>query len=120
MEKRLISIGSVFMAIGVALGAFGAHALSAILVENDRQDTWETAVLYHFVHSIGILLTGLLASQKSVSTQKRASQFFIAGILFFCVPLYVLSLTQMNWLGAIAPIGGTSSIVGWLWLAFRK
>ncbi|MFN0068394.1 MAG: DUF423 domain-containing protein, partial [Limisphaerales bacterium] len=40
---------------GVALGAFGAHALKDALATRGSIATWQTAVLYHLVHSVALL-----------------------------------------------------------------
>ena len=42
---------------------------------------------------------------------------FIAGILIFSGSLYILTLTDTGWLGAITPIGGVAFILGWIFFA---
>src|SRR5688572_27176914 len=96
----------------VALGAFGAHGLSAILHRHDTAEIWETAVLYHLVHTIVMLF---LARTKP--WQPGPWLCFFAGILIFSGSLYVLAATNTRWLGAITPFGGLSFLAGWLWLA---
>jgi uncharacterized membrane protein YgdD (TMEM256/DUF423 family) len=49
-------VAAVFGFLGVALGAFGAHGFHDLLERNGRVATWETAVLYHLVHS-AVLVT---------------------------------------------------------------
>ncbi|MBI3319989.1 MAG: DUF423 domain-containing protein, partial [Candidatus Omnitrophica bacterium] len=46
--------GSLLMFLGVALGAFGAHGLKAIL-SVEAQEIYRTAVLYHLIHGLGLL-----------------------------------------------------------------
>jgi len=100
--------------LGVALGAFGAHGLEEILLQNDRTATWDTAVFYHLVH-VPVLL--LLSGRSSVARGPWWS-FFI-GILIFSGTLYLLSLTNVRWLGAITPLGGVAFLVGWGWLGWK-
>ena len=109
MPKKARTAAAILGATGVALGAFGAHALKAMLEANDRIDTWETAVFYHLVHSLALLI---LSTQPSM----RRSTFycFVGGVAVFSGSLYILCLSGLNWLGAITPIGGICLIAGWL------
>jgi uncharacterized membrane protein YgdD (TMEM256/DUF423 family) len=40
----------------------------------------------------------------------------IAGIVLFSGSLYVLSLTEVRWLGAVTPFGGVAFIAAWVCL----
>lgn len=118
-NKKLIALGSLLLALGVGLGAFGAHGLESILIENSRVDTYNTAVLYHFIHGIGIMLAGTLKMKNANITVL----LFTVGIVCFSGSLYTLSLTNTVWLGAVAPIGGMAFIIGWIslaWQAYKK
>lgn len=97
------------------LGAFGAHGLEKILTENGRVDTWHTAVLYHLVHTVVLLFITQRPTFKSCHWW-----CFFTGILIFSGSLYILSITNIRWLGAITPIGGVLFLVGWGLLAFQK
>ena len=99
--------------LAVALGAFGAHGLEKLLTANDRIDTWETAVLYHFVHT---LIMVLVASRDPLPRGPWIS--FLVGIAIFSGSLYLLAITNLRWLGAITPLGGLALIAGWLALAW--
>ena len=109
IPKKARTAAAILGATGVALGAFGAHALKAMLEANDRIDTWETAVFYHLVHSLALLI---LSTQPSM----RRSTFycFVVGVAVFSGSLYLLCLSGLNWLGAITPIGGICLMAGWL------
>lgn len=106
-------------AIAVIIGAFGAHALKPYMTTTELQ-TFETGVKYHFIHSLGILLIGLLYSFHRNKKLISAGYFLFAGILFFSFSLYLLALRETlgitNWtfLGPITPLGGFCFIVGWL------
>lgn len=103
----------------MGLGAFGAHGLEAILVENGRLDTFQTAVNYHFYHTLVLLGIGILASVKPQWKGFSITAWcMILGILIFSGSLYVLSLTGITWLGATAPLGGLSFILGWCSLVY--
>lgn len=106
--------GSLFGALGVMIGAFGAHALKTILEAHQRVDTFETAVRYHFIHAIVLLVLGLLMTRTDSRWFVYSGYGFILGILIFSGSLYVLSLSGVSKWGALAPIGGLAFILGWL------
>lgn len=117
--KTILVIAGVCGALAVGLGAFGAHGLEPVLIKNGRLDTFETAVNYHFYHTLGLLGLGILALYKpDWKYISSAAWAMVLGILIFSGSLYVLSLTGITWLGAITPIGGIGFIVGWLLLAY--
>lgn len=119
MKLSFVSVASVLGFTGVALGAFGAHALEA-MVSPDRLGTWSTAVDYHLFHTVVILaLSGLFKGVQSPWLH-RALVAFIAGIVVFSGSLYVLVLTGIGFLGAITPIGGLLFLVGWLCALFAS
>ena len=107
-------ISAAFGFLAVALGAFGAHGLKTILVQNGRTDNWETAVLYHLVHSVVMLA---LSSRETLSIW--AWRLFAAGVVIFSGSLYALALSNVKILGAITPIGGVCLLGGWLTLVIK-
>ena len=117
MAKLFITLASLSGMLAVVLGAFGAHAL------RDKLDTyalgiWETAVQYHFYHSLALLAVGIIAlSQPQTAMLKASGWLFLLGILVFSGSLYLLGLSGVRWLGAITPLGGLAFIAGWACLA---
>ncbi len=116
--NKLIKTGAILAALGVALGAFGAHKLKE-LVDPSALATWETAVKYQMYHALGILLAGIIYSQNHVKTVKTSAWLMLAGICCFSGSLYFLSLRNILpfsvlWLGPVTPIGGVLFILGWL------
>jgi uncharacterized membrane protein YgdD (TMEM256/DUF423 family) len=111
-SSTALRIAAVFGFLAVALGAFGAHSLHSLLVQNQTAEIWEKAVFYHFIHAVMLFV---LAGR----TPFRQGPWlcFLAGIVIFSGSLYLLALTNLRWLGAITPIGGVSFLAGWLWLA---
>jgi uncharacterized membrane protein YgdD (TMEM256/DUF423 family) len=98
-------------ALGVALGAFGAHGLKQTLDLHQTGGIWQTASLYHLLHSVALLS---LCSRSPVP--KAPFWCFSIGILIFSGSLYALALTNIKPLGAITPVGGLLLIGGWLLL----
>lgn len=120
MGNRFLKISFLLGALATALGAFGAHALKE-MVDEKSLHTYQTAVLYHFIHLIALSVSGLLIKQQTNTWLVRAGYFFIAGIFLFSGSLYTLVFlkaagTDLNWLGAVTPLGGISFIAGWLCL----
>lgn len=118
-RSATICAAAVLGFLGVALGAFGAHALKDMLVANERLATWETAVFYHLVHAVAILATYGLP----IAWRRLIGFCWIVGVIIFSGSLYVLCLTGIGWLGAITPLGGLALLAGWLvlgWAAFRR
>ena len=121
MYRKALVTGSVFAALAVILGAFGAHALKQVL-EPDQLQTFETGVKYQFYHSFALLATGIIYASFPFKQVKLASTFFITGILLFSGSLYAITLLKMNGqvglggVGIITPIGGLFFIAGWLLL----
>lgn len=116
MSKLFLSIGAISAALAVMLGAFGAHGLKSRLAA-DMFEIFETGVQYHFYHSLGLLIIGLLALHLPDSSYlKWAGWLMLAGIVIFSGTLYILSISGITWLGAITPIGGTAFIVAWILL----
>lgn len=100
--------------MGVALGAFGAHALRA-RVTPEMLAIWQTGVLYHLIHALVLLALALYARATGADI-RWASRFFLAGILVFSGSLYALVLSGARILGAVTPLGGVALLIGWGWV----
>ena len=102
---------------GVALGAFGAHALKATLTIRGTLSLWQTAVLYQLVHSVALLA---LAGWTGGSTQTPwIARCWAAGVVFFSGSLYWLALGGPYFLGPVTPLGGVAFLAGWLLIAWN-
>ena len=117
--KLFILLGALAGAAGVALGAFGAHALKARLTP-DQLAVWQTAVQYHFWHALALVAIGIVAAVAlpGSTTLRWAGWLMVAGLVLFSGSLYVLVLSGARWLGAVTPFGGTAWIAAWLLLAW--
>ena len=98
--------------LGVALGAFGAHALKGVLEFHHSRDLWNTAVLYHLVHAPVLLWLG-----RASVVAWSPFLCMTLGILLFSGSLYALALTGVSIIGAITPVGGLLLMSGWLLIA---
>jgi uncharacterized membrane protein YgdD (TMEM256/DUF423 family) len=120
MYKQAMTAGALFAAIAVILGAFGAHALKAIM-HPEQLMIFETGVRYQFYHSFALLIAGIAYLSFPSKHLKQASSFFIIGILLFSGSLYAMTLlstqgVSLGPVGIITPIGGLFLIVGWILL----
>lgn len=116
--KIFVVTGAVAMALGVMLGAFGAHGLKNRLAP-DLLAVFHTGVEYHLYHGLGLLLVGILIQQfPAVAGLRTGGWLLLAGLVIFSGSLYLLALTGVRGLGAITPIGGTAFIAGWGWIAW--
>ncbi len=113
-----IRVGALLAALGVAMGAFGAHGLKARLTP-DLLEIYKTAAFYHLIHALAIVLVGVLALQRPNFPARSISLLFTVGVLLFSGSLYALAITNIRILGAITPIGGVCFIVAWVLLALK-
>jgi uncharacterized membrane protein YgdD (TMEM256/DUF423 family) len=129
LTKYFISIAAFLGAVTVALGAFGAHALKAVL-SPAALTTYETAVRYQMYHVVALLFTGILLQKASSSKQQkllnRAGLFFIDGIVLFSGSLYFivakpfLGIEGLPWVGIITPMGGLLWMIAWVLLGLSQ
>ena len=106
------------MALAVAFGAFGAHVVEDMLTP-DRFDVYQTAVQYQFYHAIGLLVIGAFSLRFNEESKwfGWGGYSLLAGVCIFSGSLYILTLTDTGWLGAVTPLGGVAFIVGWIFFA---
>ena len=114
--KTVLIVAGVFALLSVAIGAFGAHGLEGTLSANGRLQTFETGVKYQFYHTLALLLLGVLMLSLNSTYFNYAAFCYITGMIIFSGSLYILSITNITWLGAITPIGGLFLITGWVFL----
>jgi uncharacterized membrane protein YgdD (TMEM256/DUF423 family) len=106
-------VAGIVGALGVALGAFGAHGLEARVTDPHLIEVWNTGARYHLVHAVALL--GVAAHPRKPAL---AGWLFVAGIILFSGSLYLLGVTGITKLGMITPLGGLCMVAGWLALAF--
>ena len=113
-ERLPLLAGTLLAAIGVMLGAFGAHGLRNVLT-SEALGWWQTGVQYQMWHAIGLLAVGA----ARLPGTRLAVWLLTLGTLVFAGSLYVMALTGMRWLGMVTPLGGVLMIAGWLALGWR-
>ena len=116
MVRLWFITGCLMAGLGVAAGAFGAHALKQRLSPELLQ-VFETGVRYQMYHAFGLLAVALAMNRWPNSALQIAAWLFVAGIVLFSGSLYALCLSGIRVLGAITPIGGLCFLGGWVFLA---
>ncbi len=119
MDRKIISSGAILGFISIILGAFGAHALKAVLTI-EQLNTFETGVKYQMYHALFLLFVG---TNQTISEKSKKTIFYlvVSGVVFFSGSIYLLAtntITNINIgsIGFITPIGGLLLIVAWFWL----
>jgi len=115
--QRFLVLGSILAGLGVAAGAFGAHALKDIL-DLPMLQVFETATRYVMYHAFGLCIVSWAIDRYPEQRLEKSGWLFLIGILLFSGSLYVVSLAGIRWMGAVTPIGGLAFMTGWLLLAW--
>jgi uncharacterized membrane protein YgdD (TMEM256/DUF423 family) len=119
MDRTFFSLGCVFAFLGIAAGAFAAHALKGHLTAH-QLDIWETAARYHIFMSLALLAAAWASTRWPGTAVNLAGWLFAGGIVLFSGSLYVLAVTDVKALGAITPLGGLAFLAGWALLAIAS
>jgi uncharacterized membrane protein YgdD (TMEM256/DUF423 family) len=113
MSNLLFRLAAGLCFLAAVSGAFGAHAIRATLELRGTLSTWHTAVLYHFIHAIALLVLALYGANN-----RGAWWLLFAGIVLFSGSLYGIALIRQppDWLGPVTPLGGLCFLAGWILL----
>ncbi len=116
LAARYGTLGALLGFIGVAAGAFGAHALKAGLAPA-MMAVFETATRYQLVHALALVVTALALERGPSRALAAAGGLFVAGTVLFSGSLYALSLVSSPAWGLVTPFGGVCFLAGWACLA---
>jgi uncharacterized membrane protein YgdD (TMEM256/DUF423 family) len=116
VDRIFFGLGAVSAFLGVAAGAFGAHALRARLAP-DLLAVFETGARYQMYHAFGLLAVAWAITRWPGPLAQWAGWLFVAGTILFSGSLYALALSGVRWLGAVTPLGGLAFLAGWACLA---
>jgi uncharacterized membrane protein YgdD (TMEM256/DUF423 family) len=122
MDRTFLLIGALAAFLGVALGAFGAHALRARLSPQSLE-VFETGVRYQMYHAFAVLIVALALVRLDGWIVRTAGWLFTIGIVLFSGSLYVVALSGVRAFGVITPIGGAAFLAGWallVWAAIAR
>jgi uncharacterized membrane protein YgdD (TMEM256/DUF423 family) len=117
MDKKIFTTAALLGMIAIVLGAFGAHALKALLTP-EHLVTFETGVRYQMYHALFLLLIGNITS-LSDKAKNQIYSLMLSGVVLFSGSIYLLatnSLTSFDFkiIGFVTPIGGLLLIFSWI------
>lgn len=116
MPKLFLTLAAFSAFLGVAMGAFGAHALRPLL-SPEMLDVYKTAVNYQMWHALGMGIIACIPQPAPPSKLLRwAGYSMFAGIVLFSGSLYLLAVFKVKWLGMVTPFGGMAFLLAWLLL----
>lgn len=115
--RRCVALGALLMALGVLLGAFGAHGLQERLTPRQLA-SFQTGVHYQVLHALGLVIVGIVAQVTGSSRHLQwSARLMLAGVVFFCGSIYLMTAGAPRWLGMVTPVGGVSFMAAWALLA---
>jgi uncharacterized membrane protein YgdD (TMEM256/DUF423 family) len=114
MNKLFLKSGAILAGLSIALGAFGAHAFKAALQAAGNLETYETAAQYQMYGALALIFVGILTDKIPHKFLTWAGYAFMVGTIIFSGSLYLICATGVKMWGAVAPIGGTGLMLGWV------
>jgi len=112
MTRICLIVGGIVTLLGVLAGTFGAHGLPESLTDLQRE-WFETGVKYHMYHGLGLIALAWACDRIASPLWPYIIGMLAAGVVFFSGALYVMAITNLRELGAVAPIGGMCFFFGW-------
>lgn len=115
-RRTTLLVAGILGGTGVALGAFGAHALKETLLERGMAGVWDTATKYQLYHALAFLALGPWIArgvERPTRALDWAARCWLIGTVLFSGSLYALALGAPRWAGPITPLGGVFLLAGW-------
>ena len=115
----ILVTGAILGFISVAFGAYAEHGLLGT-ISVEHFDMLMTAIRFNQLYAIVISSIGLLMLNGGKLANsiifKISGCFFILGTLLFSIGIYTSVLFDIPQALRLAPIGGTSLMLGWICL----
>tara|TARA_A100001015_G_scaffold71632_1_gene79395 strand:- start:10539 stop:10898 length:360 start_codon:yes stop_codon:yes gene_type:complete len=88
------------------------------LIAHQQTPQGQNSILYAVniqqLHSLVLLILSLLLIWYRLKIIVIASFFFVIGIIFFSINIYLSDIFNIRFFSGLTPLGGLSLIVGWL------
>jgi uncharacterized membrane protein YgdD (TMEM256/DUF423 family) len=117
--NHILALGFFMLTVCVIISAFGAHSLKNLLLRNNTKETFDLAARYLMYHSLGVVVLGIVQQMMSGFSANWPVKLMVIGTAIFSGTLFLLSLTNITWLGAITPLGGLCLIAAWALAGFK-
>ena len=122
MKTKMRFFGSLFMFLGMVLGALGSHYFKKIL-SAESLSSFEVGLRYLIYQGLGLLVLSSIDFTTS-KIKKYIFQLILWGTITFSGSIFILSFKSqisfsLTWIGPITPLGGTALIIAWI-LATRE
>ncbi|MEL0274595.1 MAG: DUF423 domain-containing protein [Flavobacteriaceae bacterium] len=113
--------GSLFMFLGVALGALGSHALSGKITPEALQ-SYMISIRYMLFHGLALFFLSAFPFIE-VPQKERIALLLAIGVFVFSGSILLLSTRaihglNVSWLGPVTPIGGLLLLGAWVYVSF--
>ena len=117
MKIKMRFFGSLFITLGIALGALASHYFKKIL-NSESLSSFEVGLTYLIYNGLGILI---LSGVDFITSKIKKIVFYLIfwGTIAFSGSIFILSFKSqisfsLAWLGPMTPLGGASLIIGWI------
>ena len=117
MKIKMRFFGSLFMVLGMVLGALGSHYLKKTL-SAESLSSFEVGLRYLIYQGLGLFF---LSSIDFTTPKIKKSIFHLIlwGTIAFSGSIFILSFKSqfsfsLAWIGPITPLGGTALIIAWI------
>ncbi|HZT51496.1 MAG TPA: DUF423 domain-containing protein [Stellaceae bacterium] len=114
MERVFIALAALAGGAAVAADAAARHLLAS---DPYRMGLAATAARYGLAHGAALLAVALLGRFVPAGAARlwllASGWCFVAALVLFCAPLYVLAAGLAPGIAALVPVGGTLFIAGW-------
>ncbi len=119
MTRNWLAWTGILGALGVAMGAFGAHTLR-LWLPLQSMTIFETGVRYHLFHTLALLAVAILmeVAPARVRGLRLTAWLLLAGIVLFSGGWYGTALSDVIAFRWIVPLGGLAWIGAWAVLAY--
>ncbi len=114
-DRAFVGLAALSLLAATMLGAYASHGLRS--APADAVDAVRMAVSMQFYHGLALLAVALLGERLGSRWVTVAGWLFVAGTVLFCGSVYASRLLGLEALGAVAPLGGSTLMAGWIGVA---
>lgn len=115
IRNHWILLGALSAFIAIVLDTFSAHAWNNLSPKMEQ--ILQNAIDYQMYHTFALLIVACRWAHSESMVINTAGWSFVLGILCFCGSVYLLVLTEADWLRPIIITGRVFFLIGWACLA---